>query len=271
MQNLLIALILLTCYTHSQTVVAKSDTTDTISGTAVTTLTSNYAANFLPGAVAIWNSQGNSSPVGTTLIFNKMIYLSCAGPLTLSIAAFGNYQVWWDGANIFNGNNYGSIATTSPSTKCGSHNLTIVVTKTSPKLSGLIYSLSQDQSNCFNCNSNGFWNQNTCSCQCLQGNLCGCPTIPGSKSLKVWSDYPTCACTCPLRIILPTLSLAPAAAIVAGDVNLDLAAFGRCGLNQYYSQVSCNCRCNIQYCPYRQYYNDDPAILGGCGCRDQLY
>lgn len=201
----LLTLLLLTYLTYSQTVVAKSDTTNTI-GSALTPATLfplNFPASLIPGTVGIWNSLGNLSPQGTAITFTKTIYLNCGGPLKISIAAYGNYRIWWDGVNVFNGSNSATLATYDLASKCGEHVLIITVTKTGGALkpSGVIYSLSQDQSSCYKCNSNGFWNDNTCACECLQGNLCGCPQIPGTQKNKTWTAYPTCACTCPKPII----------------------------------------------------------------------
>jgi hypothetical protein len=38
-----------------------------------------------------------------------------------------------------------------------------------------------------------------------------------------------------------------------------------CPTGQYLDAVSCTCLCHIQYCPSRQYYQNDPKYT--CGCR----
>jgi hypothetical protein len=214
------------------------------------------------------------------LVFNKNLYLTCAGPLTLTIAAFGSYSVWWDYTNVLNATNYLKATQISLKSSCGSHNLTIVVTKTSPApYSGLIYSLSQDQSNCYKCSRNAVWSQSTCSCECLSS--CDCPRN------KKWADYPICGCVCPPRIIIgwplpipkpptiPPVSLQTAAKNVATpalnteaiDLRSDLLInFWYCPLNQYYNLHNCVCRCHYQYCPPGYYFNDDPNFPGGCRC-----
>lgn len=140
----LLILLLLTYFTYSQTVVAKSDTTNTIGNTPATLFPLNFPVNLLPGAVGIWNSLGNLSPQGTVVTFTKTLYLNCGGPLKISIAAYGNYKIFWDGVNVFNGSNSNTIATYALASKCGEHVLSITVTKTGGALSasGVIYSLS---------------------------------------------------------------------------------------------------------------------------------
>ena len=226
MQKLLSVLLLL-AFSYSQTTVLNSDTT-TMIGNFPATVVPSFARGFLRGATGIWNSQGNLSPAGTTVTFTKTFYLNCKGPVTLLIAAFGNYNVLWDGVNVRSGG--GPVLSRYPLTAgnlCGSRNLTIVVTKTGNwNVSGLIFSLIQDQSGCFKCNSNGFWNDLRCGCECLQENLCGCPSIIGSSNLKVWAAFPTCACICPVTV--------PSTGIL--NIATTGAAFGRlCPAGQYYS------------------------------------
>ena len=63
-----------------------------------------------------------------------------------------------DGELIAEGSNWRLITSLNLQLSCGSHNFTVVVTKgLSSYGPGLIFVISQDQSTCFNCGLNGFW------------------------------------------------------------------------------------------------------------------
>ena len=123
------------------------------------------------------------------IAFQTLFYLNCNGPLTLNITADQSFIAYLDGKIIAQGDNYVKVYSVPVNAKCGSHNLTITVMKGSSAIGpGLIFALFQDQSGCFNCNQNGEWNDNTCSCSCVT--VCGC------DANKVWVAYPTCGCIC---------------------------------------------------------------------------
>lgn len=99
-------------------------------------------------------------------------------------------MAYLNGKIIGKGNNYVRVYSFPLNISCGSYNLTISVIKGSSNIGpGLTFAVFQNQDNCFNCNLNGEWNDNTCSCECITN--CGC-----DFTTKVWVSYPTCACIC---------------------------------------------------------------------------
>ena len=158
--------------------------------TALANFHNVYQNQYLgPGTYWIWNNEGNASPIGRKIAFQTLFYLNCNGPVTLNITADQSFVAYLDGKIIAQGENYVKVYSVPLAAKCGSHNLTITVVKGSSAIGpGLIFALFQDQSGCFNCNQNGEWNDNTCSCSCVT--VCGC------DANKVWVAYPTCGCIC---------------------------------------------------------------------------
>lgn len=141
------------------------------------------------GSYWIWSNEADATPIGRTITFQSLFYLNCNGPVTLNITADSSFIAYLDGKFIGKGSNYVRIYSFLLDAKCGSHNLTIAVTKGSSTFGpGLNFAVFQDQSGCFNCKQNGEWSDDTCSCECVTA--CGC------DYRKVWVAYPICGCIC---------------------------------------------------------------------------
>lgn len=132
------------------------------------------------------------SPLGRTLTFEILLYSSCPAQAQLNITADDTFTVYLNTKPILRGNNWRNIYTVTLDLTCGNHNLTFAVTQGYSQFGpGIIYQLSQDQTQCYRCGLNGIWDYNTCSCRCLT--ICGC------ASPQIWMDYPACSCRCPTR------------------------------------------------------------------------
>jgi hypothetical protein len=108
------------------------------------------------GTYWVWDNEGMASPPGRTLTFQALFYLSCNSSLLLNITADDHYSAYVDGKLVLKGNNWRVINSINLSLGCGSHNLTVVATQgTSQYGPGVIYILSQNQNNCYNCGLNG--------------------------------------------------------------------------------------------------------------------
>ena len=108
------------------------------------------------GPFWIWNNEGMSSPMGRTLTFQSLFYVSCPTPVQLNITADDRFQAYIDGKLIVKGNNWRLIYSVNASLGCGSHNLTIIATQSDSQYGpGVIFILSQNQNKCFNCGLNG--------------------------------------------------------------------------------------------------------------------
>jgi hypothetical protein len=83
--------------------------------------------------------------------------MSCTATPVLKISAEASFVAYFDGVQVGTGNDVKTIYSFNLKGYCGSHNLTIVVTRGDSPGAGLIFSVSQDQSNCYKCESNGFW------------------------------------------------------------------------------------------------------------------
>lgn len=189
-------LLLLTSVVVSQTnILARSNLQSVLLTSGFSTALSGfhnvYQPNMLgPGAFWIWNNEAMLSPPGRTLTFEVLLYSSCSSPAQLNITADDSFKAYLDGKLILQGNNWRLIYTITINLTCGSHNLTIVATQGYGQFGpGVIYLLAQDQSSCYNCGLNGFWDYSICSCRCLT--ICGC------ASPQVWIDFPACTCRCP--------------------------------------------------------------------------
>jgi hypothetical protein len=123
--------------------------------------------------------------------------------------------------------------------KCGRHNLTAVVTSKGP--SPILYAVDQDQSNCNNCGSTGFWHDQSCSCKCINSKA-DCPCV----SPKQWVDYPTCGCRCPPKIFTSE---------PVGIIDLELKKPLPCSPPRYYDELTCSCICHFQLCGPKQSFN----------------
>jgi hypothetical protein len=174
--------------------IVKSDLSTTVLtpgySTSLSSFHNSYQSNFLgAGTFWIWTNEGDIAPKGRTITFENLFYVNCNGPITLNITADQSFTAYLDGEIVVQGDNYVRVYSVPLNVKCGGHNLTVTVVKGSSAFGpGVIFAVFQDQSGCFNCNLNGEWNDQTCSCECVT--VCGC------DDTKIWVAYPTCACIC---------------------------------------------------------------------------
>lgn len=110
-----------------------------------------------PSAFTVASTLGSgwisSSIFSFQTVYQSLFYSRCNEVGIITISAVQTFSLYFDG------NLVGSSSQTEYKLKlsCGNHNLTIVVSS-KLKTSGLTFTINQDQSNCFNCNLNGFWN-----------------------------------------------------------------------------------------------------------------
>lgn len=201
----LLLIALLCSLTLTQTLLLASSPANTIItspvglSVAVDPYHNAHHLNFIgDGAQWLWQAGGASWASGQTLVFETQFYAACNGTATLTITADNNFSVLLNGVGSpLIGNSW----TTKYSfflnpLKCGKNVLTItVVNLDEGSPAALIFSVVQDQSNCFNCKTPlSFYNRNTCQCECNKG--CDCAS---SNSLYVWNDYPICGCSCGIK------------------------------------------------------------------------
>jgi len=113
------------------------------------------------------------------------------------------------------------IKLSQPDLICGCNSVKVMVYNyyyASPV--GMIYSLTQDKSGCYECQNSGdaFYNRNTCQCECSFEANC-----KDSHLLKVWRDYPTCGCRC--------------------------SVLAYCTNEFYWNSKTCGCECKKKCCP----------------------
>jgi len=158
---------------------------------------------------------GDGWPVGYTLTFHKSFYADCAesGVATFKITADNVFTAYLNGALVGTGNNWTNVYSFNVNLLCGhDNNLTIVVInydEGSP--AALIYSIYQYQDSCYTCKNEvaTYYNQNTCSCQCVDH--CAC------TAGFVWNPYPYCTCGCPRGV--------------------------KCTAPHYFNKETCSCQC----------------------------
>lgn len=89
----------------------------------------------------------------TTVVFQTLFNADCPqNTAVLSLAADDSFIVWFNGVKIGSGTACIRKQQYNLKLRCGSNNLTISVSnnyKTTP--GGLIFSVEQDQTNCYNC------------------------------------------------------------------------------------------------------------------------
>lgn len=130
-----------------------------------TTDNPNYLSD---GAQWIWNSQNDSWPVGYTNTFQKLFLADCPQTAaTLSITADDTFTAYLNGVLVGTGNNWPTIYTFNVSVKCGFNNLTVIAINSVPQTpAALIFSVAQDQSNCYSCSNSVYTYYNREACQC---------------------------------------------------------------------------------------------------------
>lgn len=182
-----------------------------------TTNNPNYLGN---GAQWIWLNGTSSWPIGFTAKFQALFYVDCpqVGAI-LKIAADDQFTANLNGATVGTGTNWKEVCTFNVKLKCGWNELNVEVVNTygyTP--AALVFSIEQDQSNCYDCSRNpsAFYNRNTCQCEC--STKCAC-----LSKFQNWFDYPTCGCKCKYPVdCIPT---------------------------RYWDNPSCSCLCKPIWCP----------------------
>lgn len=227
-------------------------------GTAVglNTYHNIYHPNMLgSGTFWLWTSPDLATT--RTLTFEHTFYATCTGASTLQVTADQNFKAYLDGRLILSGNDWKSIYSADIKLNCGSHNLTIEATGGYSQYgSGVIFSLKQDQSECFNCGLNGFWDYDECKCKCLT--VCGC------ASPQRWLGYPACSCRCPSATILSDPPTQAAYYFLLREQYPGELMDPSCPQGQYFDERTCSCRCLPRYCPFRWRWNGDPDV---CKCQ----
>jgi hypothetical protein len=188
-------------YSCFSVVILQSTTATTIvSPIRASTLASTYYETSRKSAAGKEVQWITISKSASPTIYQNLFYSTCIGKANLTITAATSFNVYLNGALVGSGNNFSKIYNFSINIKCGNHNLTVVVYTTAKVNQGLTFSINQDQSKCYNCQANGYWNENACECSCITSG-CQC------SSPKVWKPYPFCGCGCPL--IKPSLIFRP--------------------------------------------------------------
>jgi hypothetical protein len=247
---------------YSVVILQSTTSTTIVSPTGASTLYSNYYNSLhkdIAGKGVQWiTSSKTTSPTR----YQNLFYTSCTGNGTISITAATSFYVYLDGAYIGYGNNRSKIYTFSLKFSCGNHNLTIWVYTTAGTNSGLTFSINQDHSKCYKCESAGYWNEYSCKCLCI-ASPCTC------TSPKLWRDYPICGCRCPAYRFLAdevkaeekkedpkAAAAAPAGNTTSKAIDPAIVIPILCLYPRYYSQSLCRCVCRLQYCPKGQYFDE---------------
>lgn len=150
-------------YSCSSVVILQSTTITTIvSPAGASTIYSTYYDKNRKNAAGTGVNWLTSSKVSSPTIYQSLFYANCIGKANLTITAATSFNAYLDGTFIGSGNNYSKIYKFPINIKCGNHNLTVIVYTTAKVNQGLTFSLNQDQSNCYKCQVNGYWNEYSC-------------------------------------------------------------------------------------------------------------
>lgn len=198
---------LLCCLTLQQAVILASSTINTviISRSGLTVGEDPYHNRHHPnylgtGAQWIWQSGGSSWPHGQTLTFQTQFNIDCNGRATLSITADNTFSAVLNGGGVpMKGDDWTrKYAFTLSPLHCGVNTLAITAVNYHDNTpAGLIFSVTQDQSSCYNCITRlASFNRKTCQCECNEG--CDCQR---ANKDYIWFDYPTCGCSCSRNLI----------------------------------------------------------------------
>ena len=188
MSRLFIALFLLVAV-FGQTKIASSSVYTNLAfpagASAIETSLNAAYPDVIDGAKWIWSDTASNQ-----VIIEHIFWTKCNGPIELSVAAYGSWEVYLNGFPILSGSNWKTASEYSWTPKCGKQILKIVVKKTvKDRTFGVIFKMEQDKSKCV-CKENGWWNPETCRCECRDA----CPC--NSKQGKFWWGYPVCGCKC---------------------------------------------------------------------------
>jgi len=201
---LLIALIICaTAPPASEVLLVQSDTsgaTTIISpsglGVAVERRHTSHVPNYLgDGAQWIWNNVPNPAdawPVGYTNTFQSIFQVTaCPYQGKLNITADNIFEVWLNGVEIGNGDDWFKIYTFYVNFAHGTNNMTIkVINQDDNSPESLVFTLVKETTTgtCLN-PSHTQYNSVSCLCQCKSVTSCPAP--------YQWSGYPVCGCICP--------------------------------------------------------------------------
>lgn len=120
-----------------------------------------------------------------------------------------------------------TIHTFTVPVSCGKNEILIYVWGTR---NAIKHWITQDQSNCYDCKNSmtGFYNRDTCKCECLS--KCDC------RQPHNWYDYPTCGCMCKFSqlCVKPKYWNAQKCACVCPPIC--------CPKGYYPSQETCSCK-----------------------------
>jgi hypothetical protein len=252
--HILIVLTVICCVYSVVILQSSTSSTTIVSPTGASVLISSYYNSLKSGIAGAGVQWITSSKTSSPTRYQSLFYSSCTGSANLTITAANSFYAYLDGAYVGYGSNY-SVAYKIPiKFTCGRHNLTIYIYTAAKTNSGLTFSINQDQSNCYNCQATGYWNEEFCQCSCI-ASPCQC------ASPKVWKTYPICGCGCPSILFLANTSVqsAPSSILKAAVNSAAIAAaikvpilYPLCRSPKYYSQQTCSCVCHYRYCPVGQ-------------------
>lgn len=169
-------------------------------------------------------------PIGWTIKYHSNLYTDCPqNPAILYVAASSYFTVYLNGVVVGTGTGWQIVSKFTLKLNCGCNNLTIVVYNKFWSPCGVVYSVKQDKTKCYDCENLGvtFYNRDTCKCECV--GTCSC------KSPLAWFEYPTCGCKCGIA--------------------------AKCLSTHYFNRQTCSCDCPSVCCPEGLYQD-----LKTCKC-----
>jgi len=156
---------------------------------------------------------------GFTATFQTVFSADCPqGPATLDMSADNVFNAYLNGVFVGNGTSFNTNYNFPITLQCGCNSLVVVAENLdagSP--ASLIFSITQNQSSCYQCNDCqvAVYNRDTCMCQCT--NMCS-----SCDDGKIFKEYPICGCVC--QNVLT------------------------CNDNQYWNGLNCSCTCKTVTC-----------------------
>lgn len=176
---------------------------------------------------------------------------------TLRITADSGFTAYFNGVLLGTGSSYQKVYVFSLKLKCQNNNLTIFAhNRNKSSNPALIFAIVQDQSKCFSCDKNplGYYNRETCSCDCLS--KCDC-----QHRLQSWLGYPYCGCKCHVYTINShVVASEPTASLTPENPSFS-PAFAPCQPGTYWEEKTCSCQCKRKIC--RRGFTQNPDT---CKC-----
>lgn len=183
-------ILFLVCSSYAVVILQSTTATTIVKPVGATTQYSTYFNSISSGIAGPGVSWITSSIWARTIWYQNLFYTSCIGNANLTITAANGFYAYLDGVYIGGGFNSSMVFQFPIKITCGNHNLSVYVYDSNRATEGLTFAIDQDQSNCYNCQATGFWNEYTCQCLCI-ASQCQC------ASPRVWRPYPICGCGCP--------------------------------------------------------------------------